>query len=595
MRLTFGGLLIFLLTNSVRADFDVIGPLGINSQGLGLTGEGVLIGQVELGRPGKPGKDMPIWVHSQVIPTEVYAGNSIDGANSSFVMGDEGEHATEVAGVMIANAIGDASLEGVAPEAQLHSAAMAGGSGDISLSTAANRIARLPGMRAINISAGRELGPLETTDGNAPITQFIDWSARQHDVLYVFAGSEVSSSGDVPDDNYNGITVAASQTLNGALAGRYRQVWPDNVRLEDAEGDRTSIDIMAPGFRINVPDPNNGSQTVDGTSLAAPHVTATVALLQEHANSQVLLGAPRWDDTNARRHEVMKAILLNSADKMPNVHGSAREVVNKPLEGADNWTERPAYDLATVSLDERMGAGHLNATAAFTNFKTGEWEVGTVPRIGWDYGSIGLFGSNDYVFSQPVSGYVAATLSWDRRIEKTGDEDSFSSGDIFFNSSVSDLDIYLLPANTDDLNQAIRSSVSFDENLEHIFFNVPGPPANYKLKVVSVDGNDEDYGLAWWAGEVTPGDFDADGDVDADDLSQFQGDFGANGLSDGDNDSDSDGNDFLAWQRNLGTGVAAVGAQTAVPEPAAWMLCALGAPLLQRPWLLRRRVFQHIS
>jgi hypothetical protein len=65
-------------------------------------------------------------------------------------------------------------------------------------------------------------------------------------------------------------------------------------------------------------------------------------------------------------------------------------------------------------------------------------------------------------------------------------------------------------------------------------------------------------------------DFDGDGDVDAGDLTQWEGDFGVNGLSDADNDGDSDGADFLQWQRELGT--SAVAATRAVPEPSTWVI-----------------------
>ena len=63
-------------------------------------------------------------------------------------------------------------------------------------------------------------------------------------------------------------------------------------------------------------------------------------------------------------------------------------------------------------------------------------------------------------------------------------------------------------------------------------------------------------------------DFDEDGDVDADDLAQWQGDFGVNALSDADNDGDSDGDDFLQWQRQLGSPGGAVVSSVAIPEPA---------------------------
>ncbi len=57
------------------------------------------------------------------------------------------------------------------------------------------------------------------------------------------------------------------------------------------------------------------------------------------------------------------------------------------------------------------------------------------------------------------------------------------------------------------------------------------------------------------------------GDVDSDDLTQWQGDFGVNDYSDG----DSDGAHFLAWQRQLGS-ISAVVATAVVPEPRAFLL-----------------------
>ena len=75
--------------------------------------------------------------------------------------------------------------------------------------------------------------------------------------------------------------------------------------------------------------------------------------------------------------------------------------------------------------------------------------------------------------------------------------------------------------------------------------------------------------------------------VDGNDLNQWAGDFGENGLSDADADGDSDGSDFLAWQRSFGISDAAVDA-AAVPEPASILfaagslLCAAARPRLWR-------------
>ncbi|HYO24758.1 MAG TPA: autotransporter-associated beta strand repeat-containing protein [Lacipirellulaceae bacterium] len=71
-----------------------------------------------------------------------------------------------------------------------------------------------------------------------------------------------------------------------------------------------------------------------------------------------------------------------------------------------------------------------------------------------------------------------------------------------------------------------------------------------------------------------PGDFDKNNVVNAADLAQWRGDVGIDNGSDADNDGDTDGNDFVLWQRNLGAGAPAA----AVPEPAA--VCILGVALV---------------
>ncbi len=69
-----------------------------------------------------------------------------------------------------------------------------------------------------------------------------------------------------------------------------------------------------------------------------------------------------------------------------------------------------------------------------------------------------------------------------------------------------------------------------------------------------------------------PGDLNNNGAVDAADLAQWQGDFGASADSDADNVGDSVGADFLAWQRQLGGNGPAISANAPVPEPATLLL-----------------------
>lgn len=69
-------------------------------------------------------------------------------------------------------------------------------------------------------------------------------------------------------------------------------------------------------------------------------------------------------------------------------------------------------------------------------------------------------------------------------------------------------------------------------------------------------------------------DFDDDGDVDATDLSYWNGAYDLNQLGDADGDNDSDGSDFLIWQQQFGSKPLAMAA-IPVPEPASALL-ALG-------------------
>jgi hypothetical protein len=72
-------------------------------------------------------------------------------------------------------------------------------------------------------------------------------------------------------------------------------------------------------------------------------------------------------------------------------------------------------------------------------------------------------------------------------------------------------------------------------------------------------------------------DFDGDGDVDSDDLDDWQSAYGTTALADADLDGDSDGADFLAWQQQYGSGVGPVASIDIVPEPGTLVMGALAS------------------
>src|SRR4051794_2756854 len=93
-----------VLEDRVVLDDTSAGIRGINARNIQtpdrvvLTGKDVAIGQLESGRPGKPGFDNANRSNHEVRPAAVYRG-----ANNAVANEDVNNHAETVAGVMIAN------------------------------------------------------------------------------------------------------------------------------------------------------------------------------------------------------------------------------------------------------------------------------------------------------------------------------------------------------------------------------------------------------------------------------------------------------------------------------------------------------------
>lgn len=100
-------------------------------------------------------------------------------------------------------------------------------------------------------------------------------------------------------------------------------------------------------------------------------------------------------------------------------------------------------------------------------------------------------------------------------------------------------------------------------------------PARVLVDVASIGDSFSDVLTAVSGGGPTfsPADFDEDGFVDADDLATWQTGFGVNASGDTNNDTVTDGADFLVWQQEY-TGPAPPIA--AVPEPATLVVGLVG-------------------
>lgn len=347
------------------------GPNGIDSRSAEmklpdgttpLTGSGVNIGQVEQLRPGWPvqsaGPDDTAHSNQFVQPFEVVIG---DGTEDLEANEDIGVHTTQVASVMISKDTSDSSSpangdnpRGVATDASLYASAYivpGGGVGpyqEALLST--QYVAQRPNMRAVNHSWQKPRQSVNAPlDGNSQLTLGMDWIASRYDVLNVVGGNQGENQ-PLPKDNFNGMTIAASSMENGV----YRRVAGLNTFDEDADGDRTSISLIAPGVGIETSTFNSGELIDQGTSFAVPHVVGTVALLQQYAEARI--PSTGWDE-DARKHEVMKAVLMNSADKLEDdgtycyigcLLGMERDVLKQ--DGTSTWFDSIAYDDSSEGL-----------------------------------------------------------------------------------------------------------------------------------------------------------------------------------------------------------------------------------------------------
>jgi hypothetical protein len=555
---------MLLLASMTFADSNTIGPNGINSAGLGLTGAGVRIGQVERGRPGDADVGDDLAHHNTTTnPAGVFIQN-IPG-NAPPNTADVRPHAQEVAGVMISTSTVDGTgtdaeghplANGIAPTgvatgASLYSSAYVTADTDPGYEDAIltfQRIAMISGMRAINHSWGKEeVDVTNLNNGESLLTMAIDWSAYWHNVLHVVAGNQGNMT-PIPKDNYNGMTIGRSAK---AADGVYRLVATGNTFDEDAFGDRTSIALIAPGDGIELATLGDAHKIANGSSYAAPHVTGTVALLQQNAST-----------ANQRRHEVMKAVLMNSADKIKGIMGMERTVEKR---NGSTWIGSLADTDPDIPLDIEMGTGHLNASRALQQFQADEQDPGSVAPIGWDYNlQDDPFIPNTYSLTLNAGDFVSATLVWDRLLFLDSPFLDYQPGDQFIDFGFANLDLTL----RDSGGGVVKASTSTESNVEHIFGQVSSA-GTYTLEVTPFEDN-LPFALAWWAGPderpaTQPGDFDEDGDVDGRDFLEWQRNPSVGNLSD--------------WQNNYGFGT--LSAATAVPEPSCLALL-LGVLLLRR-------------
>ena len=358
---------------------------------------------------------------------------------------------------------------------------------------------------AVNVSWGFQ----DPGGGNVFTVAMDGFACRDPGTTFVAAaGNSGPGAGSVtsPASGSNSITVGALGSANAfdtvaSFSSRGPQDYTDPVN-GTVVGVRAAVDLVAPGESLTSayyggqtggngesllgsvpwtePGPSYYAYPLAGTSFATPLVTGAVALLDSAATAE------GWG-TEARDGRVVKAILLNAADK---------------LAGWDNGqAEVGGQTVTTQSLDWSLGAGRLNLDRAHDQQRAGTTDVpglggGSVAATGWDYGTIAEGQARDFLITDTLTTdlTLAVTLCWFR--DREIDVAAMTATD----AGLADLDLEIWDGT---FSTRLAASESTYNDVEHLFWDVPadglfGIRVTYPQQVFGTPVP-EVYGLAWMA------------------------------------------------------------------------------------------------
>ena len=263
---------------------------------------------------------------------------------------------------------------------------------------------------------------------------------------------------------------------------QFSLAYPKHSSLGPTADGRCKPDIVAPGncLAADINDSYSYKPTGDWSSFSTPIVSGALGLLVQKAKQDPALSdAVSPEGGNC----VMKAILMNSATKLPYWH--------KGLLEKDDDHEVP--------LDYIQGAGMLNAVGAYRNLITGQSKPGYVPTTGWDLNELDEDENPQNVykmaFTNPADKYITATVVWNRHYNREYPFEAIPEAD-------ANLRLEVWAVDTENPNNAylLDYSDSSIDNVEHIYFRVDANYTNYEI-VISRGSVQADkaqrYGLAW--------------------------------------------------------------------------------------------------
>ena len=258
---------------------------------------------------------------------------------------------------------------------------------------------------------------------------------------------------------------------------------PAHSSFGPTQDGRCKPDIVAPGDCLvaDINDPAGYTPAGNWSSFSTPLTAGVLGLLVQTASGEPNLSAALDIDGG---NCVMKAVLMNSATKLPFWHKG-------------RLTRQDDHE---VPLDYIQGAGLLNAPRAYNQLSAGRNRPGDVPEIGWDLGVLSQQdGEETYRFtvSDPNRKVIAITAVWNRhyRNRYPFEPDTEKDSDLR-------LELWAVDTNKPDNDYLLDYSDSSVDNVEHIYMPLD---ANYIDYEIAISYSDMDkskmvsqlYGLAW--------------------------------------------------------------------------------------------------
>ncbi len=311
-------------------------------------------------------------------------------------------------------------------------------------------------------------------------------SAVHDPLLYPGAGANVIGVGVI--DSVNTENLATNLT-------HFSLAHPEHSSIGPTADGRCKPDIVAPGncLAADNKEPNSYEPTGNWSSFSTPIVAGTIGLLMQKAKQDPNLSlAISPEGGNC----VIKAVLLNSASKLPYWH---KGLVTKD-------------DDHFVPLDYVQGAGMLNAVGAYEHLTAGQARPGDVPIVGWDNNLLEKSESAENTYriniTSPADKVITTTLTWNKHYDTTYPFEPVAAKDGNLR-----LELWAVDAENPDNDRLLDYSDSSADNIEHIYCRADANYSNYEVVVSHGDTDEQNetattqrYGLAWSVSETKASD-----------------------------------------------------------------------------------------